>query len=178
MYHAQNDSQWFDSLAKSQQRINHKEIYHHRYVPIEYIYIYIALFHLYTINRHVERDFHSDQSTMLLFVDTSRYYTHNIVQVDGYTGTPIVRQILDPFILWGLRNNSRSIPRDWRVDQNNVSCRSGLRRWYIPLIVMYGHAYIGRLYKHRVSTYKLQYVSHCIVVLVLVLRWRARIRRD
>lgn len=66
------------------------------------IYIYIALFHLYTINRHVERDFHSDQSTMLLFVDTSRYYTHNIVQVDGYTGTPIVRQILDPFILWGV----------------------------------------------------------------------------
>lgn len=76
----------------------------------------------------MERDFHSDQSTMLLFVDTSRYYTHNIVQVDGYTGTPILDKSSIHLYYGGLRNNSRSIPRDWRVDQNNVSCRSGLRR--------------------------------------------------
>lgn len=71
-------TKWFTMIrftrkvATTYQRNTKRSIATDMYRSNIHIYIYIALFHLYTIKRHVERDFHSDQSTMLLFVDRHR----------------------------------------------------------------------------------------------------------
>lgn len=112
-------------VATTYQRNTKRSIATDMYRSNIYIYRSISFIH-HKEARGTRFSFGSIHHVALCRSTSCWYYTHNIVQVDGYTGTPIVRQILDPFILWGgLRNNSRSIPRDWRVDQNNVSCLCG-----------------------------------------------------
>lgn len=101
-------TKWFTMIrftrkvATTYQRNTKRSIATDMYRSNIHIYIYRSISFIHHKEARGTRfSFGSIHHVALCRSTSCWYYTHNIVQVDGYTGTPIVRQILDPFILWG-----------------------------------------------------------------------------